>query len=256
MIRIGCILLFFYCLKGLANVVDLTHAFDEKTIYWPTEKGFQKKVVFKGTTSGGYFYSAYKFCMPEHGGTHMDAPVHFSRNGLSVSQIPAKELIGHALVIDLSKKINCKADYRISVFDIQQFEKKYRVIRSGDLVFFYTGWSRFWKNKKMYMGSAQFGDVKHLHFPGISKEAARYLVQKKVRAVGIDTASLDEGQSLDFQAHRILLGANVYGVENLRNLDKLPAMGALVIAAPLKIKGGSGAPVRVLAIFGESLSMI
>ena len=207
MTRICCFILLMCSFKGWASVVDLTHAFDEKTIYWPTEKGFEKKVVFKGNTPQGYFYSAYKFCMPEHGGTHMDAPLHFSLHGLSVSQIPAKELIGHALIIDLAKKINTKANYQISVADIQQFEKKYRAIHSGDMVFFHTGWSRFWPNKKKYMGSDQLGDVKHLHFPGISKEAALYLVKKKVRAVGIDTASLDTGASKDFQSHRILPAA-------------------------------------------------
>lgn len=248
MIRVVRILLMMCSFKGWAFVVDLTHAFDEKTIYWPTEKGFEKKVVFKGHTPQGYFYSAYKFCMPEHGGTHMDAPVHFSQHGLTVSQISANDLIGDALVINLSKKINSKANYQISVSDIQQFEKKHRALKSGDMVLFYTGWSRFWPNKKKYMGSDQQGDVKHLHFPGISKEAALYLVEKKVRAVGIDTASLDSGISRDFQAHRILLGANIYGLENLCHLDKLPIIGATLIAAPLKIKDGSGAPARVLAV--------
>ena len=116
-----------------------------------------------------------------------------------------------------------------------------------DIVLFYTGWGKFWKNKKQYLGSDKLGDVEHLHFPGLSKQAANYLVQRHIKGIGIDTASMDPGQSRNFWAHRIILGANLFGIENIAQLDLLPAVGAELIVAPMKITNGSGAPTRVLA---------
>lgn len=227
--------------------VDLTHSFDHHTIYWPTEKGFSRKTIFYGNTPQGYFYSAFKFCAPEHGGTHIDAPIHFSKQGLSVDQIKIDNLLGEAVVVDVHQKVKNHPDYEISVKDIQHFEKKYRRLKSGDIVLFRTDWSQYWRHKKLYLGSDKPGDVEHLHFPGVSKEAALYLIKKKIKGLGIDTASMDPGNSKIFDTHRIILGSNKYGLENLTHLNKLPPTGTLLVIAPMKIKGGSGGPVRVFA---------
>lgn len=228
--------------------IDLTYPFNKNTIYWPTEKGFDLKKVSYGKTNEGYFYSAYKFCMPEHGGTHVDAPRHFSKQGFTVDQIPLEALQGDAVVINVEHAVKANRDYAITKHDIEQFEKKYRPLRQNDIVLFYTGWGKYWGNKKQYLGSDIIGDTKHLHFPGISKQAGAYLVAKQVKAIGLDTPSLDPGPSLTFWAHRIILGANRYGIENLANMNQLPPLGATLIVAPLKIEGGSGAPVRVYAM--------
>lgn len=229
-------------------MLDLTYPFDKKTIYWSTEKGFQLHKIYYGKTSKGYFYSAFKFCAPEHGGTHIDAPRHFSKRGWTVDQIPIDALHGKVVVINVVSKAQANRDYAISIKDIKQFEKKYRTITSEDIVLFYTGWGKYWGNKNKYLGNDKLGDTKDLHFPGISKEAAQYLVNKKIKATGLDTPSLDPGISSDFWAHQILLSANIYAIENMANLQSVPSIGAELIVAPMKIEGGSGAPSRVYAI--------
>lgn len=242
------VLVFLLTQLVFAKIVDLTHEFDEKTIYWPTEKGFKRETVFFGQTSKNYFYSAFKFCAPEHGGTHIDAPIHFSENGLSVDQIPIQELLGRAVVIDVAHQVEGHPDYLITKDDIQVFEKKFHKLSSKEIVIFRTNWSKHWHNKKKYLGTDVLGDIQNLHFPGLSKEAASYLLSKKVKGIGIDGPSMDSGVSTDFPVHRIILGANKYGLENLTNLDELPPVGAQLIVAPMKIRGGSGAPTRVFAI--------
>jgi kynurenine formamidase len=233
--------------QGHAHFIDLTHPFDKDTIFWPTEKGFSKKTVYFGETPKGFFYSAFKFCTPEHGGTHIDAPIHFSKHGLTVDQITPEHLIGDAVVIDVHDKVKGHPDYAITVQDIQRFEKRYRKLQAGDIVLFRTDWSQYWNDKKAYLGSDKFGDVEHLHFPGISKDAAAYLVKAKIKGLGIDTASMDPGNSKMFYTHQIILGANLYGLENLDNLNQLPPIGTFLMIAPMKIKGGSGGPTRIFA---------
>lgn len=245
--RFEFLILAFIFQASYAHYIDLTHTFDYHTIYWPTEKGFSKKTVYQGTTAKGYFYSAFKFCAPEHGGTHIDAPYHFSKHGMTVDQIQPDDLIGEAVVIDVHDQVKQHPDYVISLEDIRRFEQKYRRIQSGDIVLFRTDWSQYWGNKRRYLGSDTPGDVTHLHFPGISAEAARYLVKVNIKGLGIDTASMDEGRSQTFDTHRVILSANKYGLENLKNLHKLPAVGTYLMIAPMKIKGGSGGPTRVFA---------
>lgn len=245
---LSCLLTAMVWAQNPHRMVDMSYPFDKKTVYWPTEKGFNLQTVFYGMSPGNYFYSAFKFCAPEHGGTHLDAPRHFAKEGLTVDQIPPKQLMGNALVIRVDKQAQKNKDYAVTVADIKQFEKTYRPLSEQDIVLFYTGWGKFWPNKKQYLGSDTFGDVKNLHFPGVSKEAAEYLVSRKIKGIGLDTASMDPGVSQDFWTHRVLLGANLYGIENLTNLDKLPPVGAILVVAPMKIEGGSGAPARVFAI--------
>lgn len=239
-----------FSLPQNSKIVDMSYPFDNNTIYWPTENGFVLEPVFYGMKPApdNYFYSAFKFCAPEHGGTHIDAPRHFSQNGITVDQIPPEQLIGNAVVVHVDEHAKKNKDYEVTVADIQNFEKKYRPLNEQDIVLFYTGWGKYWPNKNQYLGSNQLGDTKNLHFPGLSKEAAQYLVERKVKGVGLDTASLDPGNAKDFWAHRTLLGANIYGVENLAHLELLPPVGTSLIVAPMKIKGGSGGPTRVFAL--------
>lgn len=230
------------------NIIDLTYPYDESTIYWPTEKGFRLEPIFNGFTPQGYFYSSFKFCTPEHGGTHVDAPLHFAQHGYSVDTIPFMQLFGNAVVISVANQADKHPDYAVTLLDIQNFEQKHRCLDHQDIVLFYTGWGKYWSDKKKYLGTDIFGDINNLHFPGISRQAAEYLVLRKVKGVGIDTASLDPGSgSNDFWAHRTILGANIYGIENIANLDLLPTTGARLVVAPMKIAGGSGGPTRLLA---------
>lgn len=237
-------------LPKLPKLIDLTYAFDEKTIYWSAHEKFQHIPVAFGKTPGGYFYSSYNFAGSEHGGTHLDAPIHFAEGKLAVDQIPIERHIGPGIKISVADKAANDRDYRITATDIQAWEKaRGLTIPAGAIVLVETGWSRFWGDRKQYMGTDSVKEDAERHFPGIAQDAAELLAnQRKVSMVGIDTASLDHGPSGDFIAHQVLNGANVAGLENLANLNELPDSGYLVLALPMKIAGGSGAPTRVVAL--------
>ena len=232
-----------------AAILDLTHPFDARTLYWPTSPGgFELKQLHYGRTPGGYFYSAYSFCAPEHGGTHMDAPIHFAESGLTVDRIPPERLVGPAVVIDVAAKAEKDRDYRVTVQDIEAEEKSHGTIPRGAIVLLRTGWAKRWPDRKAYFGDDKPGDASNLHFPGLSADGAKLLVKRGISGVGLDTPSIDHGPSTDFMAHQILMGAGIYALENLGDLDSLPARGATLYALPMKIGGGSGAPVRVIAV--------
>ncbi|WP_424363303.1 cyclase family protein [Methylocystis parvus] len=232
-----------------SKVVDLSHPYDANTIYWPTEPtGFQLKQEHKGLTKGGFFYYSNAFCSPEHGGTHIDAPMHFAESRWTNSDIPIDRLIRPAVVIDVTEKAAKNADYALAPDDITAWEEKNGRIPDGAIVLLRTGWSARWPDRKAYLGDDAPGKVDNLHFPSYGPEAAAFLVaERHVSLIGVDTASVDIGPSHEFLVHRTIGAANVPGLENLMNLDQLPETGALVIAMPMKIAQGSGAPARVIA---------
>ncbi len=233
-----------------ADLVDLSWSFDDKTLYWPTSpSAFELKQLAYGPTPGGWFYSSNMFCTPEHGGTHLDAPIHFAEGKKTSDQIPLAQLIALAVVIDISDKTAKDADYRLTVDDITAWEKKNGKIAPGTIVLLRTGWGARWPDRKAYFGDDTPGATDKLHFPSYGADAAKLLVnERRVAAIGIDTASIDYGQSKDFIVHQIAMGADVPGFENVAHLEKLPARGAYVIALPMKIAGGSGGPLRIVAL--------
>lgn len=233
------------------KIIDLSYAYDEETVYWPTAETFHLEKDFEGVTEQGYYYAANKFSTAEHGGTHIDAPVHFARNHYTVDQIPLEQLMGMGIVIDVSRECAANADYLIGVADFQKWERANGRLPKGSLVFLRTGYGKFWPDRKRYMGTDERGAeaVPKLHFPGLDPKAARWLVDNRsIKAIGLDTPSIDYGQSTLFESHRILFAKNIPAFENLANLDKLPVKNFEVIALPMKIKGGSGGPLRVIAI--------
>ena len=230
--------------------IDLTYDFDDQTIFWPTAESFLLDTVFAGHTIGGYYYSAFQFCLAEHGGTHLDAPVHFSEGKWTVDQIPVEKGIGPAVVVDVSEKALADSDYLISINDVAEWESDHGEIPDESMIFFKTGYGKYWPDRKRYMGTDERGPdaVAKLHFPGVDPELAQWLVDNRsISALGLDTPSLDYGQSKLFESHQILNGDNILGFENLANLDQLPPVGAWVVALPMKIKGGSGGPLRIVA---------
>ena len=232
-----------------SKVVDLSYAFDQNTVYWPTAKSFRLERVAAGRNAAGFWYAANNISLAEHGGTHLDAPIHFAEGGWTADEIPLDKLIGPATVIDVRGQASRDRDYRVTVEDIRSWEKAHGRIPDGAVVLLLTGWGQFWPHKKKYLGTDKPSDVDHMHFPGFSREVAEFLVNERaVDAVGIDTASLDYGQSKDFIVHRILGGANTPGFENVANLDRLPPTGATLMALPMKIKGGTGGPARIIAL--------
>ena len=234
--------------------VDLSHGYDQSTPYWPTADGFQLDTVFFGTTEGGYFYSAFNFKSAEHGGTHIDAPIHFSAGKKTVDEIPIEQLTGYAIVVDVTDSVSGYIDYQVQVSDFLRWEEEYGQIPDGAIVLIHTGISQFWPDRKKYMGTNQIGvaAVALLHFPGLHPEAAQWLVdERSIRAIGLDTPSIDYGRSSGFMSHRILFEKNIPAFENLANLESLPALGAYIVALPMKIIGGSGGPLRIVAHVSE-----
>jgi kynurenine formamidase len=231
------------------KIVDLTYAFGPETVYWPTAKGFQLETVVHGKTDAGFFYAANNFCSAEHGGTHMDAPIHFAEGKATAEQVPVASGIGPIVRIDVSAQATADADYRLSVADLQAWEERYGRIPDGAIVVMYSGWGARWPDRKRYLGTDAAGDTAHLHFPGFSRAAAEFLVrERRIDAIGVDTPSIDHGPSQDFIVHQVIHGANKPAFENLANLDRVPATGATLIALPMKIAGGSGGPLRAIAL--------
>lgn len=230
--------------------IDLTHDFSTNTLYWPTAKPFALEVEFHAHTDKGYFYAANRYSASEHGGTHVDAPIHFAEGRKTLDQLGVEQLIGAAVVVDVSDKAQKDADYQVGVADIKDWEKKHGKIPEGAILLLNTGFARGWPDAKKYLGTEERGPeaVPKLHFPGLHPDAARWLVtERTIKAVGLDTASIDYGQSTLFESHCILFDKNVPAFENVAALDQLPATGAYVIALPMKIKGGSGGPLRIVA---------
>jgi kynurenine formamidase len=231
-----------------AKVIDLTHAFDEKTVNWPTAQPFRYEKEAWGKSAAGYWYAAGRYAASEHLGTHIDSPIHFAEGQATLDRIPLSSLIAPVVVVDVAAACAKNRDYRVTAADLAGWEKKHGRIPRGSIVLMRTGWGRYWPDKKQYLGSDQPGDTKNLHFPGVGEDAARALLARRIAGLGIDTASIDYGPSADFIAHRVLNGAGIYGIENMANLDRLPPTGSTLIALPMKIAGGSGGPVRVVAV--------
>ena len=233
------------------RIVDLTHAYDGDTVYWPTADGFELTVDFKGMTDGGWYYEANTFRTAEHGGTHLDAPIHFAAGRHHADEIPLEKLIGPAVVIDVTAQAAEDRDYQVAVADFEAWEKKHGRLPDGVIVLLNTGFGKFWPDRVTYMGTAERGAeaVSKLSFPGLHPDAASWLVaERRIHAIGLDTPSIDYGQSAGFESHRVLFEENIPAFENVANLDRLPPAGFQVVALPMKIRGGSGGPLRIVAI--------
>jgi kynurenine formamidase len=221
------------------KIVDMTYPFGADTLHWPTAKPFHLEKVHEGKTPGGFWYSSYNYGGSEHAGTHLDAPFHFAEGKWTTERIPLGRTIGPAIVIDVSRQAQADRDYRLRREDIQGWEKRYGRVPSRAIVLMHSGWGKFWGDRRRYFGSAEPADASNLHFPGLSKDAAEFLVkQRRVKAVGVDTPSIDHGPSKDFIVHQILGAANVPIFENIAAMERLPAKGATVFAIPMKIQGG------------------
>ncbi|MBI3653347.1 MAG: cyclase family protein [Acidobacteria bacterium] len=230
-------------LKGQAQIIDLTHIINDKTPTFGGERDAFRYEKLSDIKKDGYASGAFR--MPEHFGTHIDAPGHFIVWKETIERVKVKRLIAPAVVLDIRKQVEVNADYQLSAADIAAFEKG-GAIPEGAAVLLLTGWDKRYAEAEKYRNADANGV---LHFPGFSEEAIQYLLRNpKIVALGIDTLSIDYGPSKNFQGHRIALGSGLYHLENLTNLDKLPARGAVIFVGALPIEGGSGSPARVIAI--------
>lgn len=229
--------------------VDLTHSFNEESVYWPTAEMFKKTEVFAGQTDGGFYYSANNFSAAEHGGTHIDSPIHFAEGANTTDQVPVDQLIGPGFVIDVSAQAAANVDYLVTAADIVAFESEHGEIPRGAIVLLNTGRAGLYSDRVSYMGTAERGDeaVPKLRFPGLGIDGAELLVARGIGAVGIDTPSIDYGQSQNFATHVALMTNNIPALENVGDMSELTPTGSTIIALPMKIEGGTGGPLRIVA---------
>lgn len=246
------IAVFLYTYDFNGKLLDMTYPYDENTIYWPTAKSFTLEKLSWEVTEGGWWYASNNYSASEHGGTHVDAPIHFAENGRTIDQVPLEEWIGPAVKIDVTKKCEKNRDYLLCVDDIKNWEKKYGRIPDDAWVIMYTGIdTKYYPNKKKVLGTDKTGEdaLPELSFPGFSSESVEFLIEKRnITGIAIDTPSIDYGKSKEFKVHQILCGADKLALENIANLDKLPSSGAMLYVIPIPIKDGTGAPARVFAI--------
>lgn len=234
-----------------AEWIDMSYPYDEETIFWPTARSFELETVAAGLTEAGYYYAANNFCTAEHGGTHLDAPIHFAEGRHTADEIPLERLIGTAAVVDVSRAAASDPDYQVTVADLTAWEAEHGPIPDGAVLLLYTGWGTRWPDREAYLGTSLTGmdAVPELHFPGLHPDAARWLVEhRRIDALGIDTPSIDYGQSTQFESHQVLYAQDIPAFENVAALERLPSTGAYVIALPMKIAGGSGGPLRIAGV--------
>ena len=229
--------------SGRTRVIDMTYAINDHSPAWPGDTHPFTAVVLATPAKDGYF--TRKFTMLEHYETHMDAPAHFPPGKETIDQIPIQKFFGPAEVIDIRDKVAKDVNYRLTAADVQAWEARHGRIPAGAIVMLRTGWASRWPDQTRYRN---MDAKKVMHFPGYSVAAAKLLISRHVSGLCIDTLSIDYGPSAHFAVHRTTLPAGLFHIENIANLDKLPAAGAFIIAAPIKLEGGSGGPVRVFAI--------
>lgn len=227
------------------EVLDLTHPINAQV---PTYE-LSDKPAFRATTvatidKDGYF--AREISLPEHFGTHLDAPAHFAPGLWTVDQIPPERFVASLVVVNATEGAKANPDYQVSVEDIARWEQAHGQIPPDAVVIANTGWGSRWNSVKDYRNADDKGVM---HFPGYSLEAAKFLVEaRNVIGLGIDTLSIDYGPSKDFPVHHYTLSHSLYHLENVANLDRTPSAGATIVVAPMKLEGGSGSPVRILAL--------
>lgn len=230
--------------KDRVKAVDLSHVLNSKTPDFFGDHDiyhFDHKTLVKD--SG---YSTGTFQTPEHFGTHVDAPVHFAKGAQPIDQISVKRLVVPAVVIDIRNQAETNPDCLLSEAMIQEWEKEHGRIPDNAAVLLLTGWSKRWDSEQQYRN---LDSKNQMHFPSYSIEAVKFLIeQRKINAIGVDTLSIDPGISTTYPVHKISAQNNVYGIENLNNLDQLPAKGILLFCGVPALEGGTGCPARVVAI--------
>jgi kynurenine formamidase len=226
-------------------VVDLTHDLNDHSPNWEgtAESPYQAKIL--GTIEHDGYYSRI-FTTQEHYGTHLDAPAHFARGMWTVDLIPAERLVRPLIVLNVREKANGHPDYEISVEDIAEWESQNGEITAGAVVMAYTGWEDRWNSPKAFRNAGADGQP---HFPGFSLQAATFLVKtRNAVGLGIDTMSIDPGNSKTYPVHQFTAKESVYQLENVANLSLVPPQGSTVVVAPIKLQDGSGGPARLLAL--------
>ena len=222
------------------KLLDLTQPLGPATILWPRARPFAADVEVDHDTHGVY---ARDLSFPEHSGTHLDAPAHFVKDGLTVDEIAIGALVRPAVCLDVRELVGDDPAFTLSAKTIGRIERRDGTILRGAAVLVCTGWDRFLQNPGRYRGTGET-----LAFPGVAADAARLLVERGAAGIGIDTLSIDAGHADTFPTHHVTLPAGLWHLEGLTHLERVPARGAWLVAAALPIVEGSGAPARAFAV--------
>ncbi|MCC6776357.1 MAG: cyclase family protein [Hyphomicrobiales bacterium] len=229
--------------RRFRTAVDLTHVMSAEFPTFFGEPGIEMDKKFDFKKDG---FNLYVWRINEHAGTHLDAPIHFSEAGASADKLAAATLVVPLAVIDVSAKAAQSTDYLVSRDDILQWERRNRRLPDNCCVAMHSGWGKYVGDAAKFTGKDAAGV---LHFPGFSPEAVAWLMQeRKVAGIAVDTLSLDNGPSKDFKVHYAWLPSGRWGLENVANLDQVPAAGATLVVGIPKVKGATGGPVRLIAL--------
>lgn len=221
--------------------VDLTQPLGPETVLWPGSNPFSTDTTLDMEADGIYSRDLH---LPEHSGTHLDAPAHFAPDGERVHTITADRLVVPAAVLDVRAECEADPDFHLTAEDLARLEARDGAIEAGSAVLLYTGWDRH-LGDAAYLGGTVAED---LHFPGFGADAAEVLVGRGVVGLGIDTLGVDPGVETGYPVHHITLPAGLWHLEGLVNLAELPPRGATLVAGVIRLVEGSGAPARVLAL--------
>ena len=226
-------------------MVDLTQELAADATAWPGSRApFKLDTIVASATA-----AMFRLTMNEHFATHLDAPRHGSGSGWTNEQIPLERLIAPLVVLDVQRQTAINRDYALTIADVEAHEQQFGRIPAGAIVLLRTGWARYWRDPARYFGADSVGGKTTLHFPSFGVEAARLLTAgRAVAMLGVDSPSTDIGAAPSFAVHGLLGAANVPALENLSELGALPRTGAMLMALPIKTRGGSGGPVRVVAL--------
>ena len=229
--------------QKFSTTVDLTHTMspDFPTFFGVPGISMEKQFDFKKDG-----FNLYWWRIVEHAGTHLDAPIHFSEAGMTADKIPAATLVVPLVVVDVAAKAAQNPDYLLSRDDLAAWEKKRGRLPDGCCVAMHSGWAQHVGDAAKYTGKDAAGTF---HFPGVSPEAAEWLMkERKVLGLAVDTLSLDNGPSKDFKVHYAWLPSGHWGLENVANLDQVPAVGATLVVGLPKVKDATGGPARLIAL--------
>ncbi|KAK6176201.1 hypothetical protein SNE40_014529 [Patella caerulea] len=248
LVFLGASMAIFYHEEN-TRVVDLTFAMNASSVYWPGSPDFIFTILNRKQIGNHWFESNY-FATAEHGGTHLDAPAHFSKGKWRTHEIPVERLVGPGVIIDVRSKATANHDYRVHISDIEVWEFKYGNIPQGAIVLMNSGWTKRYPDKSQVFNSENTTDPETFHFPAFHEDAVEWLIQhRNISIVGVDTPSVDYGQTKTFPVHQLVGANNILGLENVACLDKVPEHGAVIFAGVAKLYDGSGGPARVIAIY-------
>jgi kynurenine formamidase len=223
------------------SVIDLTAPLSPSTVLWPGLGGVEVETLFEWEPDGFY---GRRLSLPEHSGTHLDAPAHFAPDGARADEIPLERLVVPCAVLDVRDRCAADPDYALSRDDVEAFEARDGALPDGGAVLLATGWDERADDASAWLGASV---PDHLSFPGFGASAAELFVERGIVGIGVDTAGVDRGSDTAYPVHNTTLPAGLWHLEGLVNLAAVPSRGALLVVGALKVAGGSGAPARVMA---------